>query len=471
MTVNVFFWFDVEDYVTPESDVALGRLVELFDRHGLKATFKMVAEKVRGLERRGHQDILAKLRAHDIGYHTDYHSKPPSIAEYLLDCDWEEGTAEFMRREQDGLDTLKRAFQRSPSCYGQPGGAWAPQVYPALRQWGMPVYLDAGPWVRLDGRPHRYCDVLDLLGLEALRSIGVSGGGEEVARRQAQVAEWVNRFRPTGGEISLYAHECEFATRTFWDAINYSRGTDTPRERWQPAPLLSETEREERYAAMDGFLTFVQSLPDVRIAVASEASLLYRDRAKGRSFTPHQIAQVCEPMADGITHQMCDGVWLAPAEVYGLVVALVAARIRNGKWPDQVPYRYLDGPSPPFFGASPDSTSTEVSHMALDDLFGVCLYEDAYLNACGQMPARVQVGSGWLMPADFLATVGSFLCHWLDGSTDDAPIVRGRFLQAKYVPDHVSWDWLVFPSGFSADPLLRMGQLQAWTLKPAPLVR
>jgi hypothetical protein len=301
-------------------------------------------------------------------------------------------------------------------------------------------------------------------------SIGVSGGRKNMSRQQAQIAEWVERLRSTGGEISLYAHECEFATQTFWDAVNYSRGTDTPRERWQPAPLLSKTEREERYAAMDEFLTFVQSLPDVQIVVASEASLLYRDRAKGRSFTPHQIAQACVPMADGITHQKCDGIWLAPAEIYGLVVALVAARVRDGRWPDHVPYRYLDGPPPPFPMASPDNIPTKVSHISLDDLYGVCLYEDAYLNACGRMPARVQVRNDWLMPANFLATVGAFLSRWLNGSMRDAPIMCGSFLQAKYVPDHVSWDWLVFPAGFSADPLMLMGQLQAWTLKPAPLV-
>ena len=138
MRVQVCFWFDVEDYVTPESDVALGRLIDILDRHGVKATFKMVAEKVRGLQRRGHYDIVQKLRAHDVGYHTEYHSRPPSIAEYMLGLGWEEGRDEFIRREQSGLDTLRSAFQRTPSCYGQPGGAWAPQVYPALRQWGNP---------------------------------------------------------------------------------------------------------------------------------------------------------------------------------------------------------------------------------------------------------------------------------------------------------------------------------------------
>jgi hypothetical protein len=165
-----------------------------------------------------------------------------------------------------------------------------------------------------------------------------------------------------------------------------------------------------------------------------------------------------------------DSVWLAPAEVYGLVIALVAARIRNGRWPDQVPYRYLDGPSLLSPRESLDSAHMQVSRITLDDLFGICLYEDAYLSACGQMPTRVQVGSKWLMPADFLATVGAYLDHWLNGSLKDAHVRRGRFLQASYVPNQVSWDWLVFPPGFNADPLLQMGQLQAWTLKPAPMV-
>jgi hypothetical protein len=478
--VYVYLWFDVEDYVTPESDVALGRLVDMFDRHGLKATFKMVAEKVRGLERRGHHDILASLRAHDVGYHTDYHSKPPSIPEYELELGWEAGIAEFVQREQAGLDTLKRAFGRTPSCYGQPGGSWAPQVYPALRRWGIPVYLDAGPWLALDGRPHRYCDVLDMLGLEGLMHIGIGGGRERVSRCQVQLGRLVERMRPTGGVISLYAHECEFVTQSFWDAVNYAGGADTPRERWQPAPLVSESERKDRYAAMDEFLSFVRSLPDVEVTVASQASLLYLDRAKGRKFTPRQVALACAAMADAITHQQCDEVWLSPAEIYGLAVGLLAARVRNDAWPDHVSYRYLDGPpTPPF--APPASSAVQsssdhvprlassVSRLALDDLFGTCLYEDASLNVNGHMPAQVQVGRNWFSPADFLSTVGAALPRWLDGGTDAAPLVRGDFVQARYVPDHVSWDWLVFPPGFNADPLLQMGKLQAWTLKPATL--
>ena len=50
-------------------------------------------------------------------------------------------------------------------------------------------------------------------------------------------------------------------------------------------------------------------------------------------------------------------------------------------------------------------------------------------------------------------------------------LVSGDFVQARHIPDHVSWDWLVFPPSFDADALLQMGKLQAWTLKPAVLAR
>ena len=64
MKTYLFIWFDVEDYVTAESDVALGRLVEILDRHEVKATFKLVGEKLRGLQRRGHTDIVKQLAQH-----------------------------------------------------------------------------------------------------------------------------------------------------------------------------------------------------------------------------------------------------------------------------------------------------------------------------------------------------------------------------------------------------------------------
>jgi hypothetical protein len=461
MTVRVFLWFDVEDYITPESDVALGRVVEILDRCQVRATFKMVGDKVRGLQRRGHGDILRSLESHDVGYHTDYHSRPPTISEYLMGLEWEEGVAAFLQREQDGVRAVQHAFGRVPSCYGQPGGSWAPHVYPALRQWGIHTYLDAGPWIELEGGPHRYCGILDMMGLAHTMHIGISGGKDMVAERLRLVMETIDSVRHTGGEISLYAHECEFVTQQFWDAINFAGGKDTSREEWQPAPVLGSEEQASRYAALEEFVRALRAVPDVEFVVASQAPLLYPDRAKGRTYTPEQIATMAASMVDGVTHQRCDEAWVSPAEVYSLVVRLMAERVRSGRWPERLPYHYVDGP------ARTGQVRGEATSLSLDDLYGTCLYESAFIGIHSQMPSEIQVGTNWLTPADFLATVGARLGQWMRGGTDDAPVTRGRLEQAQYVPDHVSWDWIVFPPGFDGDPLLEAGKLQTWTLKPA----
>jgi hypothetical protein len=303
--------------------------------------------------------------------------------------------------------------------------------------------------------------VLNLLGLEHTMSIGISRGQDVVQQRLAQVREVVEQLRHTGGEISLYAHECEFVTSAFWDGINFSGGRDTPPDQWQPAPLIGHDESESRYAAMDDFVATIRSWIDVEIVVASEARTLYGDRARGRSFVPKEIVQLVEPMADAVTHQQIDGAWLSPAEVFSLAIRLIAERARTGAWPEQVPYRYLDGP----LGFPHVEVVTD--RLSLDAVFGTCLYEAGNMDLDRQMPSEVQIGRTWISPADFLATVGAALPGWVGGSTEDVSIVQGNLHQATYVPDHVSWDWIVFPPGFDGDPLLEVAKLQAWTLKPA----
>src|SRR6266576_64315 len=51
--VNILLWFDTEDYLLPSDDDATRRLCEMLTQRGIRATFKMVGEKARVLERRG----------------------------------------------------------------------------------------------------------------------------------------------------------------------------------------------------------------------------------------------------------------------------------------------------------------------------------------------------------------------------------------------------------------------------------
>jgi hypothetical protein len=154
---------------------------------------------------------------------------------------------------------------------------------------------------------------------------------------------------------------------------------------------------------------------------------------------------------------------MMPGEVLGLGVNLLAQWVRGGERPTQVPYRYFDGPD------SPPAREVRAHILSWDDILGTCLYEDAYLDTYHRMTPQVRVGRNWLAPADFAATIGVALPRWLKGDTSDVPVLARDLAQAAYVPEHVPWDWLVFPPGFNGDPLLELGRLQSWTLKPASL--
>ena len=211
--VDVILWFDTEDYLLPASDDAAKRLAELLSQREIRATFKVVGEKARVLERRGRADVIAALRKHDIGYHSNLHSVHPAPAEYLAECGLLDGVAEFARHERQGAADVRRIFGReSLACYGQPGSSWACQAIVALKDIGVgPVYLDDGSHVGLHGQPFWYAGVLNAyhMGPNVTRMDLYSANGLE--QGNAQVTAIAQRLAAEGGGlISIYYHPCEF---------------------------------------------------------------------------------------------------------------------------------------------------------------------------------------------------------------------------------------------------------------------
>ena len=184
--VYVVLWFDTEDYMLPASDDADKRIADFLNNHGIRATFKVVGEKARVLEQRQRTDVIAALSRQEIGYHSNTHSQHPTPAEYESVLDWELGQEEFNRRERGGFDDVTRIFGRPPSCYGQPGESWAPQVFPTLKKWGVNVYLDVGEHVQLDGKPFWYGGLLNLFHIQAGQNLSITTTGP-ILRRQKRI--------------------------------------------------------------------------------------------------------------------------------------------------------------------------------------------------------------------------------------------------------------------------------------------
>src|SRR5256885_4090059 len=148
--IDVILWFDTEDYLLPADDDASKRLAQMLSERKIRATFKIVGEKARTLERRGRRDVINALKKHVIGFHSDFHSVHPAPSEYLAECGLLDGIAEFVRREGDGAADVRRILGvKTLACYGQPGSSWAAQAVAGLKPIGVaphggPCYVDEG---------------------------------------------------------------------------------------------------------------------------------------------------------------------------------------------------------------------------------------------------------------------------------------------------------------------------------------
>jgi hypothetical protein len=465
--VYVILWFDTEDYILPASDDAALKVADFLTKEKIRATFKVVGEKARTLEKRKRDDVIAALKKHEIGYHSNYHSVQPSPAMYLNNLGWDDGVAEFDRREKPGRDDVERIFGVAPSCYGQPGSSWGPQSYGAMRKWGMQVYLDAGSHVGLDDKPYYYCGILNLYKLAHTLRADLNDRkkleeAEErfVAARKALLAEG-------GGVVSIYYHPCEFVHKEFWDGVNFRKGANPPRHQWKLPPAKTEEESKVSYQVFEDYIRFIERFPEVRFITASEAAKLYRDKALDRKYTKDEIRAVAAAAQENASFQRREGYALAPSEILFLLNRYLVER---GAGKDAPEISWKNTPLGPSSASQPLAESVsidwnQVTRTAAD-------VDDA-MTKQDRVPGTIWLGSVGVPPEVYLRSLARVVLDVLDGK-DPPKMVEfapAKLVVTKYVADDDPklWGWVIFPPGFHAPALMELAKRQAWTLKPALL--
>lgn len=468
--VYVILWFDTEDYLLPASDDAALHLADFLRGEGVRATFKVVGEKARTLERRKRTDVIEALKKHEIGFHSNWHSVQPSPAMYLSQLGWDEGVREFDRREGPGRADVERIFGQAPSCYGQPGSSWGPQSYGAMNGWGMKVYLDAGSHVNLDDKPCYYCGTLNLYKLAHTLRADLNNP-KELPRAEERFDEARKKLLAEGGGVvSIFYHPCEFVHKKFWDGVNFSRGENPPREKWQEPPAKTAEETRSSYRVFEEYVRFIKRFPEVRFITASEAAKLYRDRARGHRFSAAELKGLAESIREEVTFQTVRDHYLSAAETFALLNEYVAGHAA-GRAPEVVELKASPlGPT----GRLPllmESVTTDASQFRRTSLDVA-----DYLRKHGRIPTAVWLGSRPVPPEAYLATLARVAHGLLDGK--DVPemveIRPAKLTVARYVSDDDPkklWGWVIFPPNFRAPALMELAKKQSWTLKPAVLDR
>jgi len=471
--IYVTLWFDTEDYILPQDDGAAKRLAEMLTGLGVRATFKIVGEKARVLESRGRRDVIAALRRHDIGYHSNTHSQQPTIAVYLQNAGWDDGRAEFYRREVQGARDVERIFGVTPVVYGQPGSAWAPQVYPALHDMGIHMYLDEADHVGIDDQPFYYGGMLNVFKMRSNLARMDLTGSASLANGKATFTKAYDQLRRTGGgTISIYYHPNEWVQTEFWDAVNFQHGANPARTEWKMPGTRPAAETEQAFDDFEQYVRFIKAQPGVRFVTATELMTIYADKAMTRSFGKEDLLRFARSAQNDITFQRLDGYALSAADEFGLLTDATAAFIERNEWPAATQVTSLYGPARIY---TPPTGGTRSSHFPWSAFAQAVRDTSAYCRSSHRLPDEVWIGAESLSPADYLATLARALEDLIATGNTPTDVIRreGHYTADRYVAEDSPdlWNWVIFPEGFHAPRIMELARLQAWTLKPAVLQR
>jgi hypothetical protein len=478
--IDVILWFDTEDYILPASDDAALRLANWLTEQKIPATFKVVGEKARVLEKRSRTDVIEALKKHEIGYHSNWHSIPPTPAQYLNACGWHDGVAEFTRREKPGYDDVARIFGQKPSCYGQPGSSWGPQSHAALKSWGMNIYLDAGRHLDVDGKPFWYGGLLNFYRLKQQIRVGLFYPRELEEARIRFLQARDQLLAEGGGVISIVYHPCEFVHQQFWDGVNFKHGANPPRELWKLPPVKTDAEQRQAFHNFEQYIAFMKRFPEVRFVTASQAAAAYPDPARNKTWTYQEIEKLARlALANyrqqGIHWLITSDYTLSPAEFFWLCTLAVSKQVGNGQSP---PPETIVAPSLPGLITGPARTPCKevelIKPFDFRDIQQAVPEVKDYLLVHQQIPPEIWLGSKAITPERFLLELVHILADHSEKReqhretaklTASEPIL----LTARHIANNSPqlWKWVIFPEGFSAPNVMHHARLQAWTLKPA----
>jgi len=461
--VHVLFWFDVEDCTVTQSDDAAKRLALILREHGVRGTFKIVGQKARLLEQRVRYDVIDALREHDIGFHSNWHGLRPQVAEYLAPLDWDDGAAEFQRREEPGLDDVRRLFGDRVVTYGQPGSNWAPQVFPVLGRWGIPTYVSGYGYVGLHCQPFWYGGVLCTshmygrgpAGDPESHAFGLNfelGAPGEIEKHKQAFLQSHERLSRRGGLVSIMNHPCTLVL-----------------EEWFSTYMKPRDLTEAGYRHFADFLGWVLAFDDVRPTCASRLPDLYPDLARGHTFAADELAALSESLRGEISFRRLGDVAVSAAEAFGLLVRCLAAYAADGALPAAMPWSDVQNPK-----RGPGVPSAE-TRASWPELLEAASAVAGFVAREGRVPDSVPFGGTNVAPGDFLGAVGGVLADLWRGkpAPDEVTIAGISCLLEEYVDEagaRSGWQSVMLPPGFTAPGLIELAKLGAWTLKPAVLI-
>jgi len=457
--------FDVEDFITPESDDIAKILANILTNNGIQGTFMIVGEKARVLERRQRWDVINALKQHDLGLHSDMHSYHPTVAEYLANKGWIDGIAEVRKRESYGVETIQRLFNIMPSAWGQPGGSWGPQVPLGIKQLGIPAIVYSNTQTSKTDI-HWFTDVLTysyahcIEGFDFIYSDEVSFQNyfqkfqENLESEIKQGRDWMGVF---------CCHPTTMRAKTFWDELNFRQGINTEPTNYQFPVLKSEREFSIALKNFEVLIQFITHHPQVEIKTIRELNTFFKDQQSIVNLEElHQIAEsIC--LSDDI---ITDNQILSPSETVDLISQALLS-LERGENHKCFKRRFVAGPTklPPILD--------DIFYVSWSKFMDLCRYVVNYIDATSCLPGYLPMDGLKIGIGTFYHTLAkAFLSlrkRQAIKTLQFRPYTQLPSISKKIernLKDSLT-KWVIHKPNLDFNNIFLLTRLQTWTLKPA----
>ncbi len=455
--------FDVEDYITPESeriDDIPQWLAEIMSEEGVTGTFFVIGEKARSLEKRGRRDVIAAMAKHDIGSHTNFGSIHPTVTEQLEKANWEKGVRQMFDQESAGAKELERIFGVPVTTLARHGGSYGPQLIGALGKMGVGY---AGSPVSLPGKNVVwFCNALNFYGQ-------YDGFDDTYYRddlfepRFAKLKEELPKLAQTVDVLPFFAgHPTKIRAEQFWDFNFYDGKNPAPGEWTTPAlrPAESMNTAQKNFRRL---IQYLKSRDDIEITTFRALMARYSDQKE--IITADELRVIAENTLQNKAIVPSD--FFSPAEAFaGLAKSIIEFR-DGGALPKNLKVIRPFGP-PEMPGSQP-----EVSRVSLREVYELADTAARHIDRTGALPSALNVRNSRIGAGSLFAL---FSAAYLDLSSGTLPRDYEVPSFDAYPKTHEQEiilrlknfkSWPVHRPDLDMTHIVEMTKMQLWTLKPA----
>ncbi|MGA2531458.1 MAG: polysaccharide deacetylase family protein [Candidatus Aminicenantales bacterium] len=455
--------FDVEDYISPESehiDDIPKWLAEIMTEEGVTGTFFVIGEKARSLEKRGRRDVIAAMAKHEIGSHTNFGSIHPTVTEELEKAGWQDGVKKMLDQESAGIRELERIFGVRVTILARHGGSYGPQLVNALGQ--MKVAYQGSP-ARMPGRDVVwFCNALNF-------SAQYAGFDDAYYRDDLfepvfeKLKADLPRLARTTDVIALFAgHPTKIRAEEFWD-LNFYYGKNTPPGEWvmprlRPAETMATAQKNFRR-----MMKYIKGRDDIEIT--TYRALMPRFAGQKETLTADELRDIAGNTLK--TKALAPTEDFSPAEALAGLAKAVAEYGRSGSLPQNLVTDHPLGP------IETPKAQPEISRVKLQDVYGLAREAEAHIRRNGALPASLSVGKARIGTGSLFALLSAAYLDLVSGNPHpeyDVPAFEPypRTNEADIIKEVEGYKtWPVHRRDLDMSKIVEFTKLQLWTLKPA----